>query len=356
MWLRIKDGIFIGGEEASEDFESAQESKVTRVINCCAAEIPNRWALCGVKYLSYRWSDDSDQVMLDTGDFVVNDVYDFIEAALANFEAVLIHSMNGESRSVCVLLAYLMKKYRWCLKKATEFLEARQLEMHMNDGFHEQLESFEIRLARQGGPLETDWQGTSRQATADGDELLLQNTFINTRLGRQSAEPEARPRTSCSSSNRRLSWSDNSTNNRMLLEDPFSEEETRAARLQQSGSITAAARPALKGAASPTASPVHGLACSSAAATQSPVSVSSGAAEECPDDLIAIRTKVGTVRCRPEEIVCKRIGLRFDCNRIVLEYVVPARSLKVIHRVDVNFAEHAEWHEQKSNQVPPTSL
>lgn len=333
MWLRVKDGLFIGGEEASEDLESAQQSKVTRVVNCCAAEIPNRWALCGMKYLSYRWSDDSDQVILDTGDFVVNDVYDFIEAALANSEAVLIHSLNGESRSVCILLAYFMKKYRWCLKKATQFLEARQLEMHMNDGFHEQLESFEIRLARQAGPLETGWEELPG-SKIDGEELLLRNTFLNAHLGLQRAEPPLQPR---DGEARSISWSDNCTDNRILLEDPFSEEETREAKKQQSQSAAlVAVRPALKGAA--------GLA----EATSVQGTPASATAESSPGDAISIRTKAGTVICRPDEIVCKRIGLRFDCNRIVLEYAVPARSLKVIHRIDVNFEEHAEGLKEDS--------
>lgn len=42
-------------------------------------------------------------------------IYNFIEEAMEQGESVLIHSMHGKSRSGCVVLAYLMKKYNWSL-------------------------------------------------------------------------------------------------------------------------------------------------------------------------------------------------------------------------------------------------
>merc|ERR1712232_831695 len=110
--------------------------------------------------------------------------------------------------------------------------------------------------------------------------------------------------------------------------------ETREAKKNMGGSTPrVAARSALKGAAvQAKGGHDRGLAGLPGAAD----AVQSG------DNVIAIRTKAGTVRCSPNEIVCTRIGLRFDCCRIVLEYVVPDRGLRGIHRVDVDFASYPD--------------
>merc|ERR1719326_2420062 len=100
--LKITDGLFIGGEEASQELEVAMQAKVTRVINCCAQQVPNTWESIGVTYLTYRFMDIGSQVILDEGDKVANETFTFIEEALEKGESVLVHSFNGESRS-CVI-------------------------------------------------------------------------------------------------------------------------------------------------------------------------------------------------------------------------------------------------------------
>merc|ERR1711894_731040 len=54
---------------------------------------------------------------------------------------------------------------------------------------------------------------------------------------------------------------------------------------------------------------------------------------------IKIRTRMGIVHCWPEDIVHKRLGLKFECNSILLEYCVPKQDLRAFHTVNVNF-EH----------------
>jgi protein-tyrosine phosphatase len=44
-------------------------------------------------------------------DEVVNQCYKFIEDALNQGESVIVHSVRGHNRSVCVLCLYFMKKY-----------------------------------------------------------------------------------------------------------------------------------------------------------------------------------------------------------------------------------------------------
>lgn len=95
-------------------------NKVTRIINCAGKQIPNHWESIGIAYLTFPWLDNdtqvrivhSTQVIFDAKDEVVNQCYKFIEDALVQGESVIVHSVRGHNRSVCVLCLYFMKKYQ----------------------------------------------------------------------------------------------------------------------------------------------------------------------------------------------------------------------------------------------------
>lgn len=55
---------------------------------------------------------------------------------------VYVHCYAGVSRSVTVVLAYLMKFWKWNLKTALEFVQAKRIVAKPNDGFMEQLRKF----------------------------------------------------------------------------------------------------------------------------------------------------------------------------------------------------------------------
>lgn len=60
--IKIKDGLFLGDDYASQDLEFVVTNKVTRIINCCARQLTNQWESIGVAYLSYPWHDVDSQV------------------------------------------------------------------------------------------------------------------------------------------------------------------------------------------------------------------------------------------------------------------------------------------------------
>ena len=68
--IKIKDGLFIGDELASQvrekvqltvlciqDLEFVVANKVTHIINCAGKQIPNHWEPIGVAYLTFFWLD-----------------------------------------------------------------------------------------------------------------------------------------------------------------------------------------------------------------------------------------------------------------------------------------------------------
>jgi len=309
------DGLYIGGEQASQDEEAITDNKVTRIVNCCGKQVNNAFEIMGIVYLTYSWADNLSQVILDPDDKVINKIYNFIEDTLGKGDGVLVHSFFGNSRSVCVVCAYLMKKYRWGLRKAEEFLKSRQLEMFMKENFREQLLAYESRLETAfGSPLTVDWEPQD-SGKVPSLELLLANTYMNVTAKTPIDLRPTPPKTS------KLKWLDDAVTcaPSPLLERPPSPRR----------SETLPLRPALKGGRAAPALPKDDRG-----AQAEPCEELSGALSD--DGPITIRTRGGVVKCNPEEIVHKRFGLKFECSTIILEYSVPARNLRAHHRVKVD--------------------
>jgi len=341
--VRVKDGLFIGNEAASQDEEAITDNKVTRIVNCCGKQVSNVFGHLGVKYLTYNWIDGPTQVILDPSDKVITAVYNFVEEALEQGDGVLIHSFFGNSRSICLVSAYLMKRYRWSMKKALEFLKSRQLEIEMKPNFQQQLSTFELRLAAKSeGPLAMDWEADDSGAV-DSEQLLLRNTFLNVSAKTPIDLRPTPPRT------HKLKWSDDMADDKSRLEQPPSPEHSPRDVLAQ--------RPALKGsraALAATGDKLGATTASNGAQTGSVKActasgnrmVATAAAKIAGVDSLAqgsitIHTRAGVVTCSPEEIVHKRFGLKFACSTIILEYSVPAHNLRAHHKVKVDLPKLA---------------
>jgi protein-tyrosine phosphatase len=66
--------------------------------------------------------------------------YDLISAVRNRKERVLVHCRQGVSRSATIVIAYLMRKYKYSLNKAFEKLSKIRPIINPNDGFIQQLE------------------------------------------------------------------------------------------------------------------------------------------------------------------------------------------------------------------------
>lgn len=212
--VKLKDGLFFGDEYAAQDLEFAVANKVTRIVNCCARQVPNHFDTIGVEYIGYPWMDNDAQVILDLRNTVVNEVTNFIEQSLDKGESVLVHSSRGQSRCVTVLTAYLMRRYKWTLNKALQYVQSRREDIAIKPAFHRQLMAFERRLAMTAD-LSSDWESPPDDA---GDDLIMYNTFLNSKAGRGILKPVQSNKPLRTHHSQRLLWSDNHTNDRSKLE------------------------------------------------------------------------------------------------------------------------------------------
>lgn len=69
----------------------------------------------------------------------VDDAVDFIEQNRSTGKSVLVHCRMGRSRSVAIVLIYLMKHARMTLKDAQDLLVRKGVDMRLNQGFEHQL-------------------------------------------------------------------------------------------------------------------------------------------------------------------------------------------------------------------------
>ena len=210
--LKVKDGLFIGDEFSAQDLEFVVANKVTHIINCASKQVANHWEAIGVKYFSLYWQDSDIQLIVDKKGLLFNKLYDFIESTLTQGESVLVHSVRGQCRCICVVTAYMMRKYRWNLFKTLEFINFRRPDMEVRPNFLSQLAQLEKKYNKKGFINSSDWNQT--EGLTD-EELLLRNTYLNAQLGPIVEENDGTE----AEKNFVVKWADNGENEKEKLVD-----------------------------------------------------------------------------------------------------------------------------------------
>ncbi|CAK55778.1 unnamed protein product (macronuclear) [Paramecium tetraurelia] len=173
--IKIKDGLFLGDQFASQDLEFIVTNKVSRIVNCACKQIPNHWESIGIVYMSLPWIDNDTQVKLQD---LINQVIKFMDDALNNGESVIVHSIRGHNRSIAVLCVYFMKKYRWTLYKTLQFMHSRRPDLEIRANFFNQLLAIETKFQKNGFGAKTyNWEEVFSQG--DPEEMVLRNTYLN---------------------------------------------------------------------------------------------------------------------------------------------------------------------------------
>lgn len=73
----------------------------------------------------------------------------------------MITSNQTNMRSIVIVVAYLMNKFRWALGKSLEYIRAKNVYIGLNDHYVEQLEILEeiLNLDSEKHPLTKVWSG-----------------------------------------------------------------------------------------------------------------------------------------------------------------------------------------------------
>ncbi|KAF0769355.1 dual specificity protein phosphatase Mpk3, partial [Aphis craccivora] len=154
--VEILPDLFLGNATNSEDLEWLKKHRIEYILNV-TSDLPNTFEEQGhIKYMQIPISDHIGQNLASffpqaiefIGEFFIrNNIMSRVaDKSRAQKKGVLVHCLAGISRSVTVMLAYLMAHRQLTLNEAYNMVLKRKANIDPNFHFMQQLHSFEKQL------------------------------------------------------------------------------------------------------------------------------------------------------------------------------------------------------------------
>jgi protein-tyrosine phosphatase len=137
---KIEEGLFLGSIGAANNKNELKTLNITHVLTVASALLPAHPNDFIYKIINVTDREDTDIKQY------FNECFNFIDEAKRLDGGVLVHCLVGKSRSVTIILAYLMKKHGMSLSQAMEHVKSRRPRAGPNSGFISQLQDFEKSL------------------------------------------------------------------------------------------------------------------------------------------------------------------------------------------------------------------
>ncbi|RDB22761.1 Dual specificity protein phosphatase 1B [Hypsizygus marmoreus] len=136
----IDNRLFLGNILAARSSRSLTERRITHILSVCTDEIPAELPASGICHMRIPVED------VDYADLLIHlpSACQFIEQALRGGGNVLVHCVQGISRSAAVVAAYLMWRRRVNSTQALDMVRSVRDQIWPNPGFQEQLVLFEL--------------------------------------------------------------------------------------------------------------------------------------------------------------------------------------------------------------------
>ncbi|PWA38896.1 dual specificity protein phosphatase 1 [Artemisia annua] len=133
---QIEEGLYLGSVGAANNQTLLKSLNVTHVLTV-ANSIPPAYT----NDFTYKIVDVSDREEVNIAQFF-DECFNFINEG-KQMGGVLVHCFVGRSRSVTVVLAYLMKKHGMSLSEALDLVKSKRSVASPNSGFMLQLQNYE---------------------------------------------------------------------------------------------------------------------------------------------------------------------------------------------------------------------
>ncbi|KAI3403786.2 YVH1 [Candida oxycetoniae] len=177
---RILGGIYLSSISplnAEVDFKS--EFGITAILSVVPGHIKEIYTT------NYKWKqiDVTDEETTNLLPYF-NECFHFIEETVgSNNGKVLVHCSQGVSRSVAVVVAYLMKKHKLNLEQALYAVKRKVPDAEPNRAFIQQLELYQA-MKYQIDPLNRDYKSYIATISLKNDPSgqLLRETIMNKRF------------------------------------------------------------------------------------------------------------------------------------------------------------------------------
>ncbi|XP_042381231.1 dual specificity protein phosphatase 1-like [Zingiber officinale] len=137
---KIEEGLFLGSVGAALNKPALKNLNITHILTVAKSLDP-----AFPDEFIYKKIDvfDTPGTELDKH---FDECFNFIDEARSSGGSVLVHCFAGMSRSVTIVLAYLMKKNHITLREALSLVRGKRPRVAPNHGFLTQLENFEKSL------------------------------------------------------------------------------------------------------------------------------------------------------------------------------------------------------------------
>mmetsp|Transcript_3833 Transcript_3833/g.5953 ORF Transcript_3833/g.5953 Transcript_3833/m.5953 type:complete len:245 (+) Transcript_3833:269-1003(+) len=152
-------GIFFGGESCAHDSNGRLAHGITHVLSLLtkfeqSCVFDNDMVMSG-HWKVFRIEDYPTADLLT----LLDDCVDFVNDALGSKGVVCVHSLEGQSRSVCVCVAYLIKTLGMTLRSAYDLVKSHKPDVKINRGFWRQMIAYEEHVRGCASICEEDCPG-----------------------------------------------------------------------------------------------------------------------------------------------------------------------------------------------------
>ncbi|KAG9135560.1 hypothetical protein Leryth_002303 [Lithospermum erythrorhizon] len=133
---KIEEGLYLGSVGAANNKIALKSLNVTHILT-----VANSLSPAYPQDFVYKVINISDREDVKISEYF-DECFDFIEEA-KRVGGVLVHCFVGKSRSVTIVIAYLMRKRGMTFSEAFEFVKSRRPVAGPNAGFVLQLQNYE---------------------------------------------------------------------------------------------------------------------------------------------------------------------------------------------------------------------
>ena len=139
----IPNFLYLSSYNAAKNKKLIDKNKITNIINCAADFCNNDFSNePNLNYLSFYLKDH----VMENIECIFYECIEYIESVKEKNGRVLIHCIQGISRSVSIVMAYLIYKNKYTYDKAFSLVQSKREISSPNFGFSIQLQNFYLRL------------------------------------------------------------------------------------------------------------------------------------------------------------------------------------------------------------------
>lgn len=137
---QIEEGLYLGSVGGANNKSALKSLNVTHILTVASSLAPAH-----PNDFIYKIIDILDREDVNIAQYF-DECFNFIDEAKRTGGGVLVHCFVGRSRSVTIVVAYLMKKHNMSVSEALDLVRSKRPMASPNSGFMLQLQNYEKSL------------------------------------------------------------------------------------------------------------------------------------------------------------------------------------------------------------------